>query len=146
MQDYNTLKVVELRELLRERGLAVTGIKAELVERLTLGNEGNNSSNVNVQVPSNLQFLEQTGDNEEWDEECIDDSDDDEEYDPNKTVMALPRREKESIGGRGESARASTASGDDFRATRVFVQGLPKEATWQDVSCGCFLLLQISRC
>merc|ERR1712137_986958 len=36
-RDYNSLKVSELRELLKHNGLPVTGIKAELIERLSSG-------------------------------------------------------------------------------------------------------------
>ena len=36
-EDYNAMTVAELREELRERGLAVSGIKAQLVERLASG-------------------------------------------------------------------------------------------------------------
>jgi vacuolar-type H+-ATPase subunit H len=32
--DYNSMKVVELKELLKERKLPVSGTKAELIERL----------------------------------------------------------------------------------------------------------------
>ena len=32
--DYNSMKVVELKELLKERELPVSGTKAELIERL----------------------------------------------------------------------------------------------------------------
>eukprot|EP00804_Cyclotella_cryptica_P006486 CCRYP_012784-RA/>CCRYP_012784-RA protein AED:0.09 eAED:0.09 QI:0/0/0/1/1/1/2/0/532 len=168
--DYNALKVGQLRELLKQRGMDVTGIKAELVERVSMGDVGgvdgddrvdtrkidNNGSEeiatsahtmavkekankLQDRLPPNLQFLEEVPGVEDWDEEYIDDEDDDddddvEEFDPNKTVAASPRNDRgKNKGKRGGSDPAQTTLNDDFQATRVFVQGLPKDATWQDL-------------
>ena len=89
------MKVAELRDLLRERGLAVSGIKAELVGRLT-SYEGNDDlavladelSSKKQKLPGNLIFAN----NEDED----DDSWDDEEFDPNQTSLAdLPYEQPE---------------------------------------------------
>lgn len=168
-RDYNALKVVELRELLKQRGMAVTGIKAELVERLSMGDfgvvngdNGVDTSNIDIhdseelarraksmtvknkvndmegRLPPNLQFLEEVPGVEAWDEEYIEDGDEDEddnEFDPNKTVNVSPKIDREkSKRKRGGADPAQTPLKDEFQATRVFVQGLPKDATWQDVS------------
>ena len=45
MGDLNLLTVVQLKELLKEKGLPTYGRKAELIERLT---EGSNSENSDV--------------------------------------------------------------------------------------------------
>lgn len=124
--DYNSLKVSELRDLLRENDLPISGIKAELVERL-------NSAHITNKNPSNLQFMQQTGDAEDWDDEILDD-DEEGDDDPNQTFAATSRKET----GRKKSGRESRSErgsgGDDFRSTRVFVQGIPKDASWQEVS------------
>ena len=201
-EDYNSMTVADLRELLRERGLAVSGIKAQLVERLESGeidaaNVGNkpmqkrekkdrtkkkqrhreevslvddevddnivgsdleglveqlksleqNLEKEGISLPeekigersihgqsqgaSNLVFAKEDGD-EDSDDEWYDDEDDEEEkYDPNRTV-GVPK-------DRGQSRRGGGAATfrEDFQGTRVFVQGLPEEATWQDVRHNC---------
>ena len=126
--DYNTLKVSELRDLLRENDLPVGGIKAELVERL-------NNANIKGASPSNLQFMQQTNDAEDWDDEVLDDEDeeeDDERYDPNQTVSTSPREKTARKKSRDFTAERGT-DGDNFQSRRVFVQGIPKDATWQEV-------------
>ncbi|KAL7487264.1 hypothetical protein ACHAW6_012863 [Cyclotella cf. meneghiniana] len=166
--DYNDLKVVELRELLKQRGMAVTGIKAELVERLSMGDFGivngdngvdtrkidNDDSEVLARrakamtvkskvkdmegrLPPNLQFLEEVPGVEAWDEEYIEDEDEDEddnEFDPNKTVNVSPKIDREKSKRKpGGADPTQNPLKDEFQATRVFVQGLPKDATWQDL-------------
>ena len=150
--DYNSLKVAELRELLKQNGLPVTGIKAELIERLSGGDDhdvdvGQKTNEINAHsMPSNLKFMEYTDYSEEWDEEIIDDDADDNDdetdkgFDPNNTVH-VKSQEKKTEGKqakrRSRNAANSAAqedTSDDFLATRVFVQGIPKNATWQDVS------------
>ncbi|KAL3785289.1 hypothetical protein ACHAWO_005088 [Cyclotella atomus] len=127
--DYNSLKVSELRDLLKENGLPITGIKAELVDRL-------NGANIKNEVPPNLQFVTQTDDSEDWDDEIIveDDEEANEDFDPNQTAMSVP---KEKARGSKKSREASkskwVAAEDNFRSTRVFVQGIPKDATWQEL-------------
>lgn len=140
--DYNSLKVSELRDLLQKNGLPVIGIKAELVDRLTKANikGAGNTKIVNgrgAKLPPNLAFLKQNGDTEEWDNEEIDDEEDDEddeddEFDPNHTVLEPPKAGK-SVSKR-ETGDRQKNSQDDFQSTRVFVQGIPKDATWQEVS------------
>jgi hypothetical protein len=137
--DYNSLKVSELRDLLQKNGLPVIGIKAELVDRLTKANikGGGDAKTVNgrgAKLPPNLAFLKQNGDTEEWDNEEIDDEEDDEddEFDPNHTVLE-PRKAGKSVDKR-ETGGRQKKSQDDFQSTRVFVQGIPKDATWQEVS------------
>ena len=140
--DYNSLKVSELRELLKQNDLPVSGIKAELVERLTVADVKGGTDNDNSKVPSNLSFMEQTGDSEEWDEEIVEDEDDG-VFDPNETVdfnpneTDLDRPKSDRVKRRRQEKEIEprrNAPQDDFQATRVFVQGIPKDATWQDVS------------
>ena len=135
---YNSLKVSELRELLRENGMPVTGIKAELIERLTEANIKNEGNIDDEKVPSNLQFLQQTGDSEDWDDEIIADEDEENDnggFDPNHTVFAKPKAENTSAKTKDKETRLKKhAPQDDFQSTRVFVQGIPQDATWQDVS------------
>ena len=146
--DYNSLKVAELRELLKQNGLPVTGIKAELIERLSGGDDHdvNVGEKTNESVPPNLKFMEYTDYSEEWDEEIIDDDADDNDdetdkgFDPNNTVH-VKSREKKTEGKQAKRRSRNAANSaaqedtlDDFLATRVFVQGIPKDATWQDVS------------
>ena len=147
-RDYNSLKVSELRELLKQNGLPVTGIKAELIERLSSGDSfdvGMEANEINAHsMPSNLKFMKYTDYSEEWDEEIIDDDDDDNNdatdtgFDPNKTVPVNPQGKKLEDKRDKKSRHANSATQvdtpDDFLATRVFVQGIPKDATWQDVS------------
>jgi hypothetical protein len=131
--DYSSLKVSELRELLKENDLPITGIKAELVDRL-------NGANIKNELPSNLQFMAQTDESEDWDDEIVDEeeyADDDEAsevFDPNQTVMPAPKEKVHGKKSKGGSKSKWGAAEDNFRSTRVFVQGIPKDATWQDVS------------
>lgn len=122
--DYNSLKVSELRDLLRDNNLPVTGIKAELVERL-------NSANIQNEQPSNLEFMQQTSGAEDWDDEIVED--DEGYHDPNQTLMARPKEKGAKKTSRESRSKRGTDE-DNFQSTRVFVQGIPKEATWQDVS------------
>lgn len=200
--DYNSMTVSDLRELLRQRGLAISGIKAQLVERLEsgavnpgkIGNRSNtprsekkkssrkvhvhndhdsekemidelaglvnhlksleagNDASIdpkrermqdpNCQIrPKNLVFAKdreeesdnEWGDDEDYEEEEGEDDNDDsdlEDYnsDPNTTARA-PQMDRSRSGG-GETVSFK----EDFQGTRVFVQGLPEEATWKDVS------------
>ncbi len=92
---------------------------------------------------------------DEWDSDDDDDDIDDDEidvddigFDANETVDSPFSDENARSGGegggtRGEGAAKGMASSsssssssfvEDFRGTRVFVQGLPEEATWKDVS------------
>ena len=98
-------------------------------------------------APNNLVFAKEGdayGSDDEWyDDDEGDDygefdpnktsfsfNDDNGDFDPNKTV-GVPRG-KERHGKRSEKPAAVTFR-EDFQGTRVFVQGLPEEATWQDV-------------
>jgi hypothetical protein len=210
-RDYNSMTVSDLRELLRQRGLVVSGIKAQLVERLQSGeinpgkigrspkiqrnemkksnrmrsdedrfnidhgseNEmkddlsglvnhlksleaGNEAKtverekmqNLNRQTgPKNLVFAkdgeeesdDEWGDDEDYEEESDDDGDyddndlDDDDFDPNTTTARTPPINRSRSGGDATSFR------EDFQGTRVFVQGLPEEATWKDVRHSCFI-------
>ena len=59
-------------------------------------------------------------------------------FDPNKTAPVNPQGKKLEDKRDKKSRHANSATQvdtpDDFLATRVFVQGIPKDATWQDVS------------
>ena len=152
--DYNSLKVSELRELLKENDLPISGIKAELVERLTVADVKNRMGGDNLNVPSNLSFMKQTDDSEEWDEEIVNEEEDHVfdpnetvDFDPNQTVLNQPKARK-SKGRRQEREFESKRNvpEDEFRATRVFVQGIPKDATWQDVSLDSVLVMSLIIC
>ncbi len=78
---------------------------------------------------------------DEWDsdDDDIDDIDIDDGFDPNETVESpLSGGDVRPSGGEGSTMAGATKGAssfvEDFRGTRVFVQGLPEEATWKDVS------------
>lgn len=152
--DYSNMKVSDLRELLRERGLAVSGIKAELVDRL-ISDEGASSRNNRSQVlddetdeleglvdhlkssreeqslPGNIIFADDdTEEDDPWDN--------DEDFDPKETIGAdLPYERNEKKKTKKEqrlNINKGTSVKDDFQTTRVFVQNIPKECTsWKDL-------------
>lgn len=135
-EDYSSMKVSELRDLLRERGLAVSGIKAELVGRLT-SYEGNDDlselaeqlSSKKQKLPGNLIFANN-------DDEDDDSWDNDEEIDPNQTAIAdLPYEQPEKKKTKKRQNKPTTAvKSDDFQSTRVFVQNIPKDIyDWKDL-------------
>ncbi|KAL7535483.1 hypothetical protein ACHAWF_005179 [Thalassiosira exigua] len=241
--DYNSMKVSELRDILKENGLAISGIKAQLVERLTTadhivvkrvhetpsaeetiehngegkelldgpeyedppkgalntrskedaacdddedlvgflhqlktmdsrGSGGKDKMESRVKSgrqrkriedvpvgkkssrktkspdgqPRNLVFAgEGEVDDDEWDEADDDEfegydsevnynkSDSkDEEFDPNQTA-GVPQSEPQQRRAKRENRRSNVTFRDDFQGTRVFVQGLPKEATWKEL-------------
>ena len=68
MAEYESLTVAELKDLLRERNLPVSGKKAELVARL----QENDSSDVVEEVVEEVEDIE-----EDFEEEFEDDADDD---------------------------------------------------------------------
>lgn len=192
LDDYNSMKVSELRELLKIRGLAVSGIKAQLVDRLAVGKidtrkvekkprretkmkpmptedddrlddnvedelaglvgqlkptEGGESNNEKKmgkktkdhnELPNNLVFAkEDDKDDDGWDDDDVEDD----EVDPNKTVgepRSEPRSERQKRRKekypKGESkGNDSITFKEDFQGTRVFVQGLAKDATWKEL-------------
>ena len=126
-KDYSSMKVSELRELLRERGLAVSGIKAELVGRLE-SNEGNDDDfgSQNNKLPDNLIYAnDEDEDDDPWDN--------DGDKDPNQTAAGfdLPYEQKESKKTKRQSNKRPTS---DFLSTRVFVQNIPKHVDdWKDL-------------
>ena len=159
--EYNTMTVSELRDVLKSRGLKVSGIKAELVERLESGaiNVGNRPKNDisekkkkielrdssdgggrgTTSPPKNLVFAKEGEDDSDSDEEW--DSDDDDEIDPNSTADVpeyeiegeerQPQKRKKKRNSNNQSENANFR--DDFLGTRVFVQNLPEEADWKEL-------------
>jgi len=126
---YSSFKVAELRELLRGRGLPVSGTKAELVERLASEKEKKSEKPIPEKKlkrnPSNLTFEEEDSGEEEysWDEE-----------DESEQVVRKPTKKKIDPNVTTELPSTSLRSfKEDFQGTRVFVQGLPKEADWKDL-------------
>ncbi|KAL9190747.1 hypothetical protein ACHAXT_000453 [Thalassiosira profunda] len=107
--------------------------------------------------PANLVFAsEDDEDDDDWyeaedadfDEGEIDDEDVEYpgEFDPNRTAgiagdePAVERRRPERRSGRADGSEGAGGAGkrevtfkEDFQGTRVFVQGLPEEATWKDL-------------
>ena len=74
MSDYENMKVAELKELLKEAGLPVSGKKADLIARLQDGAE--------TSAPAKEESVEESAEEEEEFEEEFDDEDwDDEEVD-----------------------------------------------------------------
>ncbi|OUX49091.1 MAG: 50S ribosomal protein L32e [Euryarchaeota archaeon TMED279] len=74
MSDYENMKVAELKELLKEAGLPVSGKKADLIARLQDGAE--------TSAPAEEESVEESAEEEEEFEEEFDDEDwDDEEVD-----------------------------------------------------------------
>jgi len=152
--EYNTMTVSELRDVLKSRGLKVSGIKAELVERLESGaiNVGNRPNDISekkkkieqrdnsnggsgTSSPNNLVFAKEGEDDSDSDEEW--DSDSDDEIDPNSTSGISeyeiegeePQKMKRSDNKQSENANFR----DDFLGTRVFVQNLPEDADWKEL-------------
>ena len=196
LQDnYNSMTVSELRDILKARGLKISGIKADLVERVLSGEHkvGNrpprqkkekkvimkNEEDDDVEIlaeeeddgsvdnlaglvdhlksmenkdrqvekkkskprgggePNNLIFAKEGEEDSDSDEEW---GSDDEYDDPNSTAK-VPEYEiqgEKRPPGKGSSGRKDfqlrNGNQIDFQGTRVFVQGLPEEATWKDVS------------
>jgi len=151
--EYNTMTVSELRDVLKSRGLKVSGIKAELVERLESGaiNVGNrpnisekkkkiehrDNSEKGTSSPNNLVFAKEGEDDSDSEEEW--DSDDD-EIDPNST-SGIPEYEIEGeepqpqkrTKKRNNKQAENANFRDDFLGTRVFVQNLPEDADWKEL-------------
>jgi RNA recognition motif-containing protein len=143
-EDFSGMKVSELRDLLRERGLAVSGIKAELIGRLTSNEEkddtaglvdelGSKSSN----LPGNLIFAKSDDeDDDPWDD---DGDDDDGDVDPNQTTSVdIPyeqkAKKKKTTTKRQDKLHSTSVKSEDFLSTRVFVQNIPKDVyDWKDL-------------
>ena len=143
--DYSGMKVSELRDLLRERGLPVSGIKAELVGRLT-SKENEEKDDLagledelgsKAKLPGNLIFADN-------DDEDDDPWDDDEDVDPNQTVSVdLPYEKQEKKKPKRQDKRSTSVNSendsgirdkDGFLSTRVFVQNIPKDVhDWKDL-------------
>ncbi len=92
------MKVAELRELLKKRGLAVSGVKSQLVERLLLNNDTNNVNN------------------EKEEQEADDDDDDDatKKQQRRKRVKATTSSNKSTT-----AAAATTAKTDSYYLPRT---------------------------
>jgi len=116
-------------------------------------NTGKRINNLSSQ-PRNLVFAKEDGDDDdEWgDDEDYDGWDDDEDddneegFDPNQTVGVpqrqkkgdAPQYERKSKRGSPQYERQSEREDivtfkEDFQGTRVFVQGLSKDATWKNL-------------
>ena len=70
MSDYENMKVAELKELLKEAGLPVSGKKADLIARLQDGAE--------TSAPAEEESVEESAEEEEFDDEDWDDEEVDE--------------------------------------------------------------------
>jgi large subunit ribosomal protein L32e len=79
MTDYESMKVAELKDLLRERNLALTGKKDDLIARL-LESDGE-SNEVSEDVEEDVDVEVAADDNEDsWDDDDWDDNEDDDVY------------------------------------------------------------------
>jgi len=80
-EEYETMTVVELKELLRERGLAVSGKKSELISRLA------------DEPQSTVDEVDETEVNEDADDEYYEDEDyDDEDWDEEEDKFHVSRQ------------------------------------------------------
>jgi len=178
-EEYSSMTVSQLREILRARGLAVSGIKSQLVERLASGGgtvvkpkevtyaedeveddlsglldqlktpEAGDVSTSGKQLgkmPGNLSYAKEGEDDDEDDDDEWYDDEDDDESDPNKTVapaQRMPTKRTNTSADTGTKRFSQRADNDnrpdavtfkeDFQGTRVFVQGLPEEASWKEL-------------
>ena len=73
MSDYENMKVAELKELLKEAGLPVSGKKADLIARLQDGAE--------TSAPAEEESVEESAEEEEFEDDFDDEDWDDEEVD-----------------------------------------------------------------
>tara|TARA_B110000444_G_scaffold195038_1_gene185444 strand:- start:5661 stop:6299 length:639 start_codon:yes stop_codon:yes gene_type:complete len=72
MSDYDKMKVAELKELLKEAGLPVSGKKADLIARLQEGAETPAPAEEESVEESTEEELEEEYDDEDWDDEEVD--------------------------------------------------------------------------
>ena len=72
MSDYENMKVAELKELLKEAGLPVSGKKADLIARLQDGAETSAPAEEESVEDSAEEEFEDDFDDEDWDEEEVD--------------------------------------------------------------------------
>ena len=72
MSDYDNMKVAELKELLKEAGLPVSGKKADLIARLQDGAETSAPAEEESVEESAEEEFEEEFDDEDWDDEEVD--------------------------------------------------------------------------
>ena len=72
-EDYEGMTVAELKVLLREQGLPVSGKKSELIERLSNAQEVESPEPEEVEVSEAEETVEESADEDDF----VDDSDDD---------------------------------------------------------------------
>lgn len=72
MSDYDKMKVAELKELLKEAGLPVSGKKADLIARLQEGAETPAPAEEESVEESTEEEIEEEYDDEDWDDEEVD--------------------------------------------------------------------------
>ena len=72
-EDYEGMTVAELKVLLREQGLPVSGKKSELIERLSTAQGVESPEPEEVEVSEAEETVEETADEDDF----VDDSDDD---------------------------------------------------------------------
>tara|TARA_B100001094_G_C18158379_1_gene787828 strand:- start:1389 stop:2027 length:639 start_codon:yes stop_codon:yes gene_type:complete len=72
MSDYENMKVAELKELLKEAGLPVSGKKADLIARLQDGAETSAPAEEESVEESAEEEFEEDFDDEDWDDEEVD--------------------------------------------------------------------------
>ena len=72
-EDYEGMTVAELKVLLREQGLPVSGKKSELIERLSTDQDVESPEPEEVEVSEAEETVEETADEDDF----VDDSDDD---------------------------------------------------------------------
>ncbi len=72
-EDYEGMTVAELKVLLREQGLPVSGKKSELIERLSTAQDVESPEPEEVEVSEAEEIVEETADEDDF----VDDSDDD---------------------------------------------------------------------
>ena len=76
-EDYEGMTVAELKVLLREQGLPVSGKKSELIERLSNAQEVESPEPEEVEVSEAEETVEETADEDDFADDSDDDWDDD---------------------------------------------------------------------
>ena len=116
MSVYENMKVAELKELLKEAGLPVSGKKADLIARLQDGAE--------TSAPAEEESVEDSAEEEEEEEEEFEDDFDDEDWDDEEVDELHVARQKPVISDELKAALALRAAQKkatpSFRRTEWF--------------------------
>ena len=87
-EDYEGMTVAELKVLLREQGLPVSGKKSELIERLSTAQDVESPEPEEVEVSEAEETVEETADEDDFVDDSDDDWDDDWDYEEDEGHVA----------------------------------------------------------